>query len=329
MCASYVLLGATANAQTSILKIFYFRDGDKARASLFAHPNSIDVLAPQSYSIDNSGSLVGSIDPSILDFTQKHDIKVMPLVTNKGFNKNTASVILDDPTKQASAINAMLTEAEQQKYWGWQVDFEGMDASYKDKYSAFIANVGAALRAHGLTFSVAVIAQVSSNPADYPNDLWNKVIGVYDYAALGASTDFVSVMSYDDPESTGPVSPYPWMERVINYSLQTIPANKLSLGLPLYNWTWNNTKGKLVGVGGQKIIQKTLKKRKVTRGYSESDATAFLNFTIKKNNYSLWYEDEKSISKKIDLIKQYQLQGFSAWALGQELPSVHSVFGVN
>ena len=49
----------------------------------------------------------------------------------------------------------------------------------------------------GLVSSVAVVAQVSENPSDYKAGLWDKVIGAYDYQALGASVDFVSLMSYE------------------------------------------------------------------------------------------------------------------------------------
>jgi len=320
---------ARAQTDTPILKIFYFRDSDNARISLFQHPDSIDVLAPQAYSLDSSGLLTGTIDPVVYNFTQQHNIKLMPLVTNKSFSKSTGNAILDDQSKQALAISALVNEAQKQHYWGWQVDFEGMDATYRDKFSVFIARMNAEFKTRGLVLSVAVIAQVSANPQDYPKDLWNRVIGVYDYAELALNTDFISVMSYDDPESTGPVSPYPWLVRVIDFSLKSIPANKLSLGVPLYYWQWNDTKGKLVDIGGQVGLAKTLKKRKVTHGYSKENQTAFIKFTIKKNKYSLWYEDEKSIAKKMELIKQYQLLGFSAWALGLETPSVHNVFSLN
>jgi spore germination protein YaaH len=319
---------STTNASptsSSILKIFYFKDNTKALTSLFLHPSYIDVLAPQAYSIDDSGALTGTIDPTILSFTQKNNIKMMPLVANKGFSKSTAEAILDDPSKQDLAINSLITEAGQQKYWGWQMDFEQIDASYKNKYSTFIEKMSAAFKVHNLVLSVAVIAQISSNPSDYPNDLWNRIIGVYDYSSLSSNADFVTVMSYDDPSSTGPIAPYPWLEEVINYSLKFIPAGKLSLGIPLYDWKWNNTSGKLIGIGGYTDVQNTLKRQHATTGYSIINQAPFIKYTIKKNHYEVWYENAKSVAKKISLIKQYGLQGFSAWVLGLETPNVYSV----
>lgn len=325
----FLKTGAVSKTKTSakasaILKIFYFKDNQEARASLFGHPSSINVLAPQAYSINDSGSLSGSIDPAILTFAEKHKIKIMPLVTNKSFSPATAEAIFEDSAKQDLAINALVLEAEQKKYWGWQLDFEGMPASDREAYSAFVKKVGTAFKAHGLVLSVAVVAQISDNPADYPKDLWARVIGVYDYGALAAGADFVSVMSYDDPDSKGPIAPYPWLKKIIIHSLKYIPAQKLSLGLPLYYWKWNTDSGKLISVGGYLGIQNTLKKRKVLAGYSAANGAPYLKYSVRKNHYLLWYENGKSIAQKIGLIKKYKLQGFSAWLLGLETPSVYS-----
>jgi spore germination protein YaaH len=314
----------TPKKASSILKVFYFKDDPAARTSLFEHPNSINVLAPQVYSLNDAGLLSGTIDPQILAFTEKHKIKVMPLVTNANFSNDTAEAIFGDSAKQDTAINALITEAEQQKYWGWQIDFEGMNASDKDQYSAFIKKMSTSFQEHNLILSVAVIAQISNNPSDYPKDLWGRVIGVYDYSALASSVDFVSIMSYDDPDSKGPISPYPWLKKIITYSLKYIPPQKLSLGIPFYYWQWNTDSGKLISVGGYAGVKNTLKKRHVIAGYSVTNQAPYLKYVVKKNHYMLWYENSKSVAEKISLIKKYKLQGFSAWLLGLETPTIFS-----
>lgn len=249
----------------------------------------------------------------------------MPLVTNGNFSKAVSQTFLDDSVKQDLAIKALIDEAKKNEYWGWQLDFEQMDVSYRDKFSAFAAKTGEALKKEGLIFSVAVIAQVSGNPNDYPNDLWRKTIGVYDYAALAASTDFISVMSYDDPESEGPVVEYSWLKRVLDYSMKFIPAEKLSLGIPLYYWHWNNTTGARLGSGGRQGIYNVFKKYNVSIFYNADLEAAYLTYWNKARQYIIWYENAQSAAKKIELIKQYRLHGFSAWALGLELPSIFNV----
>jgi spore germination protein YaaH len=321
--AAPVAAATPAPAPYKYTRIFYYQESALAEQSLFDHPDSIDVLAPQSYAFDNTGTLVGSINATVLAFAEKHNIKVMPLVTNGSFTQAAYQELLDNEGMQNEAISALIAEAKKYGYWGWQFDFEQMDLSYRDKYSAFVAKAAAAMKTNGLILSVAVIAQISDKPADYPKNLWQKTIGAYDYAALGASADFVSIMSYDDPNSKGPIVEYPWLKKVLAYSLKLIPHGKLSLGIPFYYWQWNDETGKLVGIGGRKGIYNVLAVHKVTTHYSTVQQAPYLEYWSHAKKYTIWYENAESVAKKVSFIKTYQLGGFSAWALGLELPSIY------
>ncbi len=309
----------------SYTRIFYYQEGKNSRASFKANVNSIDVFAPQTYSFNSSGNLVGSVKADLLEIAKNNNIKVMPLVTNGSFGQASLKTILDNPKNQDIYIALLVGEAKKYNYWGWQLDFEQMDLSYRDKFSAFVKKFGDTMKREGLISSVAVIAQVSENPADYPKNLWQRIIGVYDYKSLANSTDIISLMSYDDPESKGPVARYSWMERVIKHSLTLVPAEKLSLGIPLYYWKWADATGKLVGIGGYSGIKTILNTYKVTKGYSIEEQAPYIKYTSAKKKYTIWYEDGRSIAKKIDLISLNKLHGFSAWALGLESPDVQKM----
>ena len=307
----------------SYTRIFYYQEGKNAIKSFNDNLSSIDVLAPQIYSFNSSGKLVGNPNADILVKASDNGIKVMPLVTNGGFGQASLETILNHPENQDVYISSLITEAKKYNYWGWQLDFEQMDLSYRDKFSYFVKKFGDAMRREGLTSSVAVIAQVSENPEDYPKNLWQRIIGVYDYASLAKSTDFISVMSYDDPESKGPVARYSWLQKVVSHSLTLVPAEKLSLGIPLYYWKWDDARGKLVGIGGYSGIKTTLNKYKTTKGYSVEYQAPYIKYKVKKTKYTIWYENGKSVGKKLDLITKNNLHGFSAWALGLESPDIH------
>ena len=309
----------------SYLRIFYYKDGETARTSLFKNAKSIDVLAPQAYALDGNGILEGSIDPTILNFAKENGIKMMPLVTNKSFGQAGIQSILNDPIKQNAAIKMLVDEGKSKGYWGWQIDFEGMDLSYRDKFSAFVKNFGEQMKNNGLESSVAVVAEVSEVPSDYPRNLWSRLIGVYDYKALGTSVDFISLMSYDDPNSSGPISGYPWLEKVLNYSMSVVPPEKLSLGVPLYYWRWNLNSKKLVAIGGFSQLKNFIHNYHVSFGYSFVQQESYITYTSGGVKYIIWYEDTQGMAAKIALIKKYKLAGFSAWVLGLEVPGIYKV----
>ncbi len=306
-------------------RLFYYVEGVNARKSFFAHPNSIDIFAPQAYMVDKNNMLIGGVKPDLLAFAKKNKIAVMPLITNGAFNATTSRDFLDSSARQEILINNLILEARDFGYIGWQIDFEQMDVSYRDKFSAFIERTYSQFQKNNLKLSVAVIAQFSENPADYPKDLWNRIIGVYDYTALGQDSDFVSIMSYDDPNSAGPVAGYDWLNKVIDFSLSKIAPEKVSLGLGLYYWQWRHIDGKRVGIGGNEGLQTVLNKYKCNVSFSEEEQAPYFDYWKGGQGYRIWYENAKSIKAKITLIKEHKLAGFSAWALGLELNSVYNV----
>lgn len=306
----------------SITRLFYYQNGAKANQSLIFHASSIDIFAPQTYKLDDTGALSGSINADILKFALERRIKVMPLVTNGNFSQRTAHALLDDSSKQDVAIVALVDEAKRNGYSGWQIDFEQMDASYKDKFSAFVSKTYTAFKQNNLTLSVAVIAKISDTPSDYPNNLWQPLIGVFDYSALAANSDFISIMSYDDPFSEGPVAEYSWLQKVVAYSLAHIPKEKISLGIPFYYWKWNSTTGERLSIGGGDSIKKIMKEFKTKAHYSTKEQVPYLTYKDNGKSIILWYENSKSIAQKISLIKKNGLLGFSAWALGLETEGV-------
>ncbi len=306
-------------------RLFYFREGIQARKSLFANPKSIDIFAPQNYMVDQKGFLSGEVKKDLLDFTKKNKIKVMPLLTNGSFHATTSKVFLDDTAKQDILIDNLVKEAKDFGYIGWQIDFEQMELSYRDRFSEFIERAYKVFQKNNLKLSVAVIAQISENPSDYPKNLWQRIIGVYDYKRLAASSDFISLMSYDDPNSLGPVAGRLWLEKVIKHSLTLIPKEKISLGLALYYWRWDDASMKRVGIGSGVSLNNLQKDYKLKFGYDADEQSPYFHFWEKGKSYTGWYENARSIGYKISLIKKYDLKGFSAWALGLELQSVYSV----
>ncbi len=306
-------------------RLFYYREGPLAKASFFAHASSIDIFAPQSYKINDDGTLSGTVSQDLLDFAKANQVKVMPLVTNGGFSRAASKAFLGDAKKEQTAINAMLAEARDRGYAGWQFDFEQMDATDKNAYSAFILKAATAFRTQGLVTSVAVISKISDNPKDYKDGLWDNLIGVYDYTALGAAADFISIMSYDAPDSKGPIAPFPWYQSVFTYALAHIPNNKISLGIPTYYWKWNDATQKLTGIGGIEGIENVFATRKVTVTYdtvAESPALHYVDSTGVLS--TLWYENARSVAAKVALVTQNHLHGVSFWMLGLELPSIYS-----
>ncbi len=317
------LPSAQSISHSSPLALLYVTNTPSAFASLKAHINSMDIIAPQTYAATPAGRLLGVPSAQILTLARDAGARVMPLVVDQNFSQTGVDSFLKNPQAQNTLIAALITEAKTQGYIGFQYDFEHMPAEDRDLYSKFVAESVPYFHGAGLQLSVAVAPEQSDDPNDYAVGSWENWDGAFDYAALGASADFISVMAYDDSESLGPVASIPWVQQVIAYTLARVPANKVSLGIPFYAWIWNDKTGQRVDIRTYPAVAAVLgTKQVIQQGWSPTLGVDYVTYKKGKATYTAWYEDQKSFDAKLALVSEDNLFGFSAWALGQEDPKV-------
>jgi spore germination protein YaaH len=313
-------------ARADSVGLLYVTDSPRALASLRAHASSMDIVSPQTYAATPSGRLIGTPNEEILKLSRDVGARVMPLVVNQNFSQTGMHKFLGNTTAQSALIAALISEAKTKGYIGYQYDFEHMQAEDRDLYSAFVARSVPYFHGAGLQLSVAMAPQHSANPAAYGAGSWENWTGAFDYAAIGAAADFVSVMAYDDSLSLGPVASVPWVNLIIAYTLERIPANKVSLGVPFYAWVWDNKTGKRVDIRGYPSIAAVLTSNKQLIRNQWSSDLGVMKLVYKKGGktYTAWYEDQQSFREKLSLVSGNKLFGFSAWALGLEDPRIWS-----
>lgn len=335
MFAASPVFAATKSASKPISvdqmeKVFYYIPGAASFASLQMYQDKIGILAPQSYTIDETGTLSGKINEKVTAITNEKKIKVMPLVSNKNFSQGLMTTVLSSVDIQNKVIDQLITEAKNNNLIGWQFDFERMAATDRDNYSAFVELAAKRFRENNLHLSVAVITRTSENPSDLPEGSWDNWAGVYDYIRLGKAADSIVLMAYDMPDSTGPVADIRWMEKVISYAKRSIPASKLSLGIPSYAWIWDvQLNARIKSVGDGKVQELLVNNLYDSKGYDKAVQAGWITYTENDINYKIWYENNESFKAKLKLVQKYKLRGFSLWAIGLEDDTIWNNFKIN
>ena len=313
---------AQAVPATQPRALLYVNGTASGMASLRAHVSAMDIVAPQTYAATTDGRLLGKPNPELLTLARNAGAQVMPLVVNQNFSQPGVHTFLSDQASQQKLLGLMVAEARLRGYVGYQYDFEHMAVTDRDLYSAFVSKSALAMHNAGLQLSVAVAPQHSANPADYGPGSWQNWTGAFDYGALGASADFLSVMAYDDSNSVGPTASIPWVKEVIAYTLARVPAQKVSLGIPFYTWVWNDktdTRDHITTYGAVATLLASNEPKTV--GFSATLGVPYVTYKKGKKTLTAWYENQQSFQEKLALVSSYHLQGFSAWALGQEDPA--------
>lgn len=207
-------------------------------------------------------------------------------------DKETRQGLLDDIVSMSKPFD------------GVQIDFETIRAEEKLAYLSFLKELRAHLPKEKI-FSVAVPART------------RKLEDAFDYKQIAEIADKVLIMAYDEHWSSGepgPIASTKWCKRVCEHAKETIPTNKIVMGIPLYGRVWQ-----------KKPIAKALKYHETLQLWKkypnlitkDPDGTPHFEFqeTVEA---AVYFENLDSLSNKLDL---YQANGISAigfWRATQE-----------
>jgi spore germination protein YaaH len=155
---------------------------------------------------------------------------------------------------------------------------------------------------------------------------------VYDYKALADAMDFISYMTYAQHTGnspSGPVAGYRWVEDCLKYVLSLgVPPSKISLGLASYSdhWYpgWDSTSGPRMHGGDVSYdrIMTILRERNVTPVWDDQDKALRAEWSVNGVFESAWIEDARAFMAKLELVRKYNLRGYSVWVLGTEDPKI-------
>ena len=194
------------------------------------------IMSPTAFRLTKNGIELRNPDFDMLAETYAAKGYAMwPLIDNN-FDPKLTHEILSDSRLQDTMVRQLMGYAILYDFKGYNIDFENVNYSDKDKLTAFVRKISDAAHAYGLKVSMDV-----TPPSDSPN--WSMV---YDRAALAPHLDYLMIMAYDQFGRTspvaGPVASYPWVERAVQNTLKLVPAEKIVLGMPLYMRLWYESK---------------------------------------------------------------------------------------
>jgi spore germination protein YaaH len=302
----------------------YYVNTDDGRASLMAHLSQIDVLSPAWYDANADGTISGYARKDVIDAAHAAGVAIIPLVVNKDVDPDVGHAILSDPARRAALARNLVNEAKTYGYAGFQLDFEQILWTDKDLLTALVEDCANAFRPAGLNLSVAVIPRLPGDDAASGTllDYFHQWSGAYDYAALARAADFLSFMTYDEHNGVtapGPVSGTPWMRRALEFSMQGVPPEKGTLGLPTYYHDWTGV-GRLTSSSYADAMI-LAQDHGATPAFDAAEEEMHFGYNAYGVHHELWIESTDTLRRKLALMYEYGLKGISVWRLGFEDPS--------
>jgi len=312
---------------------------DLSIQSFIAHADQISIVAPQVFSMDAKGMIHGKVDPRVIEIARAKGVKVMPLVTNGGFDYPTMHRVLRNPVARKQALRSLAKLCRANKFDGIQFDFENFHVRDKDAFTAFTRMAVDSVHRAGCQLSAAVVPRQNDDRGTNSYDRWifDYWRGAFDYKALADTLDFISYMTYAQHTGgspPGPVAGYPWVKSCLDYLLSLgVPPRKISLGLASYSDWWYPTytvkKGSLLRGSDVSYAHAMamLDSAKVTPVWDDTQKASYAMWESHGVFRHAWLEDSRAFMAKHELVQTHGLRGYSVWVLGTEDETVWGLLG--
>ena len=300
--------------------MIYFAESNKEIDGMLVGTKGINVLAPTWFTLESEdGDINVKASKSYVKMAHDKGMQVWGVLDN--FQNDDLFVytqFLNSLEGRQKVIRTLIEQAQNFDLDGINVDIEGL-AEPTDVYDfiEFVREICIACRRAGLYISVNNYV-----PYNY-NDH-------YDLEEQASFADYVIIMGYDEhtvgSQEAGSVASIGYVEYGIQEALKDVPAERLINGIPFYTIGWategGTVSGRTLDMAEAKAFMKDHDMKK------EWNSTAGQNYAEKESGsklYQIWLEDKKSISTKLDLMKENGLAGVAVWRLGLETNDVWDV----
>jgi len=293
-------------------------DTAASNTSLAEHLGAIATVAATGWQAQADGSLLGTPDPPATARAQAAGVPVWPSLANDANDPASTTALLANPNALSQMIGTVVQAAQIAGYKGINVDFEGMAATDKAPFTAFVQNLAAACHAHGIPVMVDVVPHDSGGV--------NRYSAAYDVPAIGAAADMVDVMAYDQHANgtePGPVAGLDWDQAQLAATLSGLKPGHVLLGIPLYARGWQGSTGSAGAY--REAVGGALLQPGARVGFDFGAATPYV--VSADGSGVTYFDDADSLARKIALVPAQGLAGIAAWRLGFEDPNFWNLFG--
>ncbi|RDU37075.1 chitinase [Neobacillus piezotolerans] len=279
--------------------------------------NQLTYAAIVNYSFTAQGYTYAERDDSTI-VSRCNQLNIVPLLmirnmTASGFSAELVGSVLENPALRENLVASIANLAVTRGFGGVSLDLEFIPPARRNDFSLFLRDLKRRLG------NLLLHVNVHAKTADLPT---NRIVGAYDYAAIGSIADMMAVMTIDYGYPGGPpdpVSPINWIEQVMNYAIRLVNPRKLMMAMPLYGYdkvvTTNTAKGLSALAAQNQAIS--------VGALIQFDSTAqspWYRYWKGAEEHIVWFEDIRSFIKKYELIDRFNLAGTTYWHVGLPAP---------
>ena len=281
-----------------------------------ASASGVNVLAPTWYSVtDSSGNMSCYASAGLVNKMHQRGTDVWALVSDFDTNVDFAT-LYSSKKARTNMVNTLINDAEKYGFDGINLDFENIKSAYAKDYLQFVRELSIACERKGLVLSTD----------NYKPEAYNRC---YNLKEQSRFVDYVIVMAYDEHYAgtdAGSVASLPFVKEAVEDTVQLVGKEHVIAGIPFYTRIWTTTDGNTTSraVGMQAAVDQLNSDGQVAL-WNDDCGQYVASYTVGNSTRQIWFEEEKSIEAKMQVIQENDVAGVAGWKLGLEKSSVWSV----
>jgi spore germination protein YaaH len=281
-----------------------------------ATASGVNVLAPTWYSVtDSSGSMSCYASAGLVNKMHQRGTDVWALVSDFDTNVDFAA-LYSSKKARTNMVNTLINDAEKYGFDGINLDFENIKSAYAKDYLQFVRELSIECERKGLVLSTD----------NYKPEAYNRC---YNLKEQSRFVDYVIVMAYDEHYAgtdAGSVASLSFVKEAVEDTVQLVGKEHVIAGIPFYTRIWTTTDGNTTSraVGMQAAVDQLNSDGQVAL-WNDDCGQYVASYTVGNSTRQIWFEEEKSIEAKMQVIQENNVAGVAGWKLGLEKSSVWSV----
>ena len=277
--------------------------------------SEVNTLVPRWFFLNSSMQITDHTDSALLTWASTTNREVWPLLGNRS-NAEMTHQMLSSSANRTSVVTQVTAYVKKYKLDGINVDFENVLPTDRAGMTAFVTSLAASLHTIGAVVSVDVSPDLGTD--------WTEA---FDYAKLGAVTDYMVLMGYEehwngDPIA-GSVASLPWVERALDTMLTDVVRAKVILALPLYTRDWSAA-NPATGSWDITLAEQGTRARAAgsVRQWNASLEQYVIGYSSNGLARYIWAEESRSLTAKVRMSTDRKIAGLAYWYMGGETADV-------
>jgi len=291
---------------------------------------ALTELNPLGYYLGTENDVVGSL-PSLPDTQGQESFRILPTLRNWTDDGVVRSDLVDNllviPESRSAHVQAIVDLVVSEMYAGIDLDYRGINPDLRAEYTDFVRELADALHANGKRFTIHVEA-----PVRVADDRWET--GAYDWHAFGQVVDGFKFPAMQDPlayASGGEMESLLWWAagEVERYKLQPMFTARSveNAGGILLERTYRDALAELsklaIKQGDDLLVpgeELTLGLETVGVEFDPATGRYWFRYVDEASGQerTVWLEDASSLSRKLDLLRRFNVGGVAVRALWDE-----------